>query len=68
MRNQPGVEVIELLKKPGSRLTPVRQSSDRSALALATGGIPDEALSRARDAIEGLEFVYVWNPQGPTPA
>ncbi len=60
---------VDLLRHPGSRQTPVRQSSDRSAAVLVTASTPDEALTRAHDAVRTLEFHYVWTPdQEPTPA
>ncbi|MDH6139940.1 biotin carboxylase [Kitasatospora sp. GP30] len=65
VRGLPHVHRLELLKEPGSPLTPVRQSSDRSALAITVGATPKEALARAREAIGSLRFVYAWTPAEP---
>ena len=63
VRALPYVRQVELLKEPGAPQTAVRQSSDRSALAVVVGDTPQEALRRAQEAIRMLTFVYAWNPE-----
>ncbi|KPC52717.1 ATP-grasp domain-containing protein [Amantichitinum ursilacus] len=56
------IKAFDLIRKPGSRGSAVRHSFDRSALAIAVGESPDQALERARGAIKSLDFLYVWKP------
>jgi biotin carboxylase len=59
----PYVKSVEILRKPGTRGAAVRSSFERSGLAVAVGESPAEALTRARAAIDALEFVYSWKPK-----
>jgi biotin carboxylase len=61
-RSLPGVMTVDVLRGPGSRPGKVRTSFDRSALAVAVGDTPDEAVDRARRAARSLTFTYVWDP------
>ncbi len=58
VRKQAHIKTLDLLKKPGSRGARVRHSFDRSALAIAVGHTPAEAVDRAKDAIRRLHFIY----------
>lgn len=62
VRARPHIRTLDLLRKPGSRGVMVEHSFDRSALAIATGSTAEEAVHRARDAVQSLEFLYVWVP------
>jgi hypothetical protein len=64
VRELPYVRGVEVLKEPGSPLTAVHQSSDRSALVAVAGETPEEAVRRAQEAIEMLTFIYAWNAGG----
>jgi len=59
-RALPGVDRVEILRAEGSRAGEVRESADRSALAIAVADAPGEALARAREAVRMLRFRYVW--------
>ncbi len=52
------------VEEPGSPLTAVHQSSDRSALVAVACSTPEEAVRRAQEAIEMLTFIYAWNADG----
>jgi hypothetical protein len=69
-RRRPFVQTVHVLKKPGAVQPPVRDSFSRSALAIAVGDGADEAVNRARHAVESLEFVYASqaDEQAPHPA
>lgn len=62
-RGLPYVKSVEVLKKMGSKGALVRTSFDRSALAVAVGESSDDALVRARSAIESLDFVFAWKAE-----
>ncbi|MGW7366774.1 ATP-grasp domain-containing protein [Streptomyces sp. NPDC054841] len=55
-RAMPGVRDVSILRGVGEQLTALSGSSARSAYAWAVGASPDEALTRARDAVERLRF------------
>jgi biotin carboxylase len=54
------VKLVETLKEPGSRSAPVKNSDDRSAMAIAVGASAHEALATSRAAIRSLNFLYRW--------
>lgn len=62
VRELPWVDTLHLIKKEGDRAGLVKSSFDRSALVIATGSDADEALDRARAAIDRLGFCYRWQP------
>ena len=55
-RAVPGVHGVSILRGVGEQLTVLSGSSARSAYAWAIGASPDEAMARARDAVELLRF------------
>lgn len=61
-RTLPFVKTLDLLKEPGSRPAWVRASSDRTALVVVVAKTPGEAVTRARQTIEALSFIYSWAP------
>ncbi len=52
------VKALELLKKPGSKGSVVRMSSDRSCFIIVVGNNADETQTRGWGAIKLLEFRY----------
>ncbi|MEE1752887.1 ATP-grasp domain-containing protein [Streptomyces sp. SP18CS02] len=64
VRELPHVHAVTLLKEPGSPQSAVRQNFDRSGRVIAVGDSPRQALSRAREAIGKLRFVYAWSASG----
>lgn len=56
-RASPGVQDLGVLKKPGTELGEVFDSSSRAAAVIATGETPDEAMGRAVEATKAIRFV-----------
>ena len=59
-RAMENVKLVETLKEPGSCGVVVKQSDDRSAMAIAVGSSAQEALATSREAIRRLNFLYRW--------
>jgi biotin carboxylase len=56
-RASPGVEDLGVLKKPGTELGEVFDSSSRAAAVIATGETPEQAMDRAIEATKAIRFV-----------
>jgi biotin carboxylase len=56
-QNMPGVLDVQLLKEPGMTLGDTRDSFSRSAYAIGIGNTADEAIDRAKSAIQKFRFV-----------
>lgn len=67
-RAMPGVRDVSILRGVGEHLTTLSGSSARSAYAWAVGPSPDEALARARGAVERLRFSVVAPDAAPPEA
>jgi biotin carboxylase len=63
IKNLPFIKEVALERQIGSSGTSVRNSFDRSAFAIAVGSNAQEAITRAQEAIHGMDFMYKWNPQ-----
>lgn len=58
VRALPWIETVQLAKQIGDRASPLRSSSDRTALVVARGKDAREALERARNGAEQLRLHY----------
>lgn len=67
-RAMSGVRDVSILRGVGEHLTALSGSSARSAYAWAVGTSPDEALARARGAVERLRFSVVAPDAAPSEA
>ena len=56
-QNEPGVRRVDLLRRPGDRLSDLRSSWDRVGSVIAIGGTPEEAEERARTAAGRVQVV-----------
>lgn len=61
-RRLPHVREVDVLKKVGSRGGQIKDSFDRSAVAVAVGNDAEAAVANARDAALQLRFLYRWDP------
>jgi biotin carboxylase len=61
-REMTGVTCVDLVKPLGSRQGAERASSERTALAVAVGPTPQQAVASAWTAAGALSFEYLWDP------
>lgn len=61
-RELAGVQCVDLVKPLGSRQGADRASSERTALTVAVGKTPQQAVANAWTAVSSLTFDYRWEP------